>query len=128
MITFSGDQQLRLDAAPDWGGSVLAGNPEQALAAAMASCHMMTFLALAKKAKWPVTDYKDHATAHLAKNAAGQMAVVKIDLTPIVSFESGFTSDQIMLTAMHQRAHRYCFIANSMSDSVVVHIDAKRAP
>lgn len=52
-VTFSGAQQVKSDAAPDWGGSELATNPEQALAAAMASCHMMTFLALAKKPNGP---------------------------------------------------------------------------
>ena len=36
-ITFSSAQQVESDAAPDWGGSESATNPEQALAAAMAS-------------------------------------------------------------------------------------------
>jgi organic hydroperoxide reductase OsmC/OhrA len=126
-ITFSGDQKMQSDAAPDWGGSALASNPEQALAAAMASCHMMTFLALAKKAKWPIIDYKDHATAHLGKNPAGKMAVVKINLKPIVSLDPSFLVDQKMLITMHDRAHRYCFIANSMSDSVAVDIEPMRA-
>lgn len=126
-ITFSGNQQMQSDAAPDWGGSALAANPEQALAAAMASCHMMTFLVLAKKAKWPLVDYKDHATAHLGKNPAGQTAVVKINLKPIVSLDPSYVIDQNMLTTMHERAHRYCFIANSMSDSVIVDIEPTRA-
>ena len=127
-ITFSGDQIVHSDAAPDWGGNALAANPEQALAAAMASCHMMTFLALAKKANWPVVDYKDHATAHLGKNPAGQMAVVKIQLSPVVSMDPSFETDDAMLQTMHERAHRYCFIANSMADSVDVEIDPARAP
>lgn len=127
-ITFSGAQQIESDAAPDWGGSESATNPEQALAAAMASCHMMTFLALAKKAKWPVRQYSDHATAHLGKNPAGQMAVVRIDLAPTVTFDASFECAEDMLVTMHERAHRYCFIANSVSDALTVDIQPVRAP
>ena len=47
-------------------------NPEQSLAAAISSCHMMTFLALAAKFKWPVKNYKDKAIAHLGKNLDGK--------------------------------------------------------
>src|SRR5210317_2122255 len=118
-VTFSGAQQVKSDAAPDWGGSELATNPEQALAAAMASCHMMTFLALAKKAKWPVRQYSDHATAHLGKNPTGQMAVVRINLAPNVTFNAGFECTEDMLVTMHERAHRYCFIANSLSKQML---------
>ena len=126
-ITFSSDQQVESDAAPDWGGSESATNPEQALAAAMASCHMMTFLALAKKAKWIISQYSDHATAHLGKNSTGQMAVVRIDLAPIVAFDAGVECTEDMLVTMHERGHRYCFIANSVSDSLAVDILPKRA-
>ncbi|MBE59637.1 MAG: osmotically inducible protein OsmC [Gammaproteobacteria bacterium] len=127
-ITFSGAQQVESDAAPDWGGSESATNPEQALAAAMASCHMMTFLALANKTKWPISQYSDHATAHLGKNSSGQMAVVKIDLAPIVTLDTDFECTEDMLITMHERAHRYCFIANSVSDSLTVDIKPERAP
>ena len=126
-ITFSSAQQVESDAAPDWGGSESATNPEQALAAAMASCHMMTFLALAKKAKWIISQYSDHATAHLGKNSTGQMAVVRIDLAPIVTFDAGFECTEDMLVTMHERAHRYCFIANAVADSLTVDIQPERA-
>ena len=121
-VQFNGSHDLQVDAAPDWGGDPDSTNPEQALASAMSSCHMMTFLALAAKAKWPVASYHDHAVAHLGKNPRGQMSVTRIDLHPVVRFDTGFTVDEKKLEEMHDRAHRYCFIANTLADSVEINI------
>ena len=115
--------QVRSDTAPDWGGSATNTNPEQALAASLSSCHMMTFLALAAKTKWPVCDYKDHAVAYLGKNKKGQMSVNRINLNPVVSFDDNFEVNEVSLAKMHDRAHRYCFIANSLDESVEVNIN-----
>jgi len=117
-ITFNQDFKITSDAAPDWGGSPSNTNPEQALAASVSSCHMMTFLALAAKMKWPVTFYEDKADAFLGKNSKGQMAVTKISLHPVVTFEGDFSISDEEMKEMHDRSHRYCFIANSLSDEV----------
>ena len=69
--------------APEYGGKENELNPEQSLAAAISSCHMMTFLALAAKMRWPVKSYKDNAHAFLGKNSKGKMCVNKIELNPI---------------------------------------------
>jgi len=121
-VQFNGSNDLQVDAAPDWGGDPGNTNPEQALASALSSCHMMTFLALAAKAKWPVASYHDYAVAHLGKNAKGQMSVTRVDLHPVVRFDTGFSVDAAELAKMQHRAHRYCFIANTLADSVEVNI------
>ena len=113
---------LRVDAAPDWGGAPENTNPEQALAAALSSCHMMTFLALAAKARWPVANYHDHAVVHLGKNPKGKTAVTRVDLHPVVRFDKGFSVEAAELEKMQHRAHRYCFIANTLADSVEINI------
>ncbi len=123
-VQFNDGHEIRADAAPDWGGDRANTNPEQALAAALSSCHMMTFLALAAKAGWPVASYHDRAVAHLGKDARGRMAVTRIDLHPVVRFDSGFSVDDAELAQMQHRAHRYCFIANTLADSVEVNIGA----
>ena len=121
-VRYKSAVEVLVDAAPDWGGKAENTNPEQALAAALSSCHMMTFLALSAKAGWPVPSYADHAVAHLGKNAKGQMSVTRIDLHPVVRFDTGFTVDDAKLAEMQDRAHRYCFIANTLADSVDVNI------
>lgn len=122
VVAFSDSQELSVDAAPDWGGDPASANPEQALAAALSSCHMMTFLALAAKAGWPVSSYHDRAVAHLGKNARKQMAVTRIDLHPVVGFDAGFSVSPEEMAKMQDRAHRYCFIANTLAESVEVNI------
>ncbi len=121
-VQFNDAYDVRVDAAPDWGGDPANTNPEQALASALSSCHMMTFLALAAKAGWPVAGYHDRAVAHLGKNARGQMSVTRIDLHPVVRFDTGFSPDDGELEKMQHRAHRYCFIANTLADSVEINI------
>ena len=74
------------------------------------------------KAGWPVAEYKDHAVAHLGKNPKGLMSITKLDLHPDIAFDQGFEVEPADLDKMHQRAHRYCFIANSLSDSVDINI------
>ena len=117
-ITFTPNIKITGDSAPDWKGNELNSNPEQTLAASLSSCHMMTFLALAVKAKWPVISYTDKADATLGKNLKGQMAVTKITLHPVIQFEGDFTVSTQELEEMHDRSHRYCFIFNSLSADV----------
>lgn len=121
-VRYTDNVELPVDAAPDWGGDADSTNPEQALAAALSSCHMMTFLALSAKAGWPVASFQDRAVAHLGKNPKGQMSVVRIDLHPVVRFDYGFTVEDAKLEGMHHRAHRYCFIANTLADNVEINI------
>ncbi|MCT8328228.1 OsmC family protein [Albidovulum sediminis] len=122
VVRYNNSYEVRADAAPDWGGKAENTNPEQALASALSSCHMMTFLALAAKANWPVASYHDHAVAHLGKNPKGQMSVTRIDLHPVVRFDTGFSVDDKILADMQDRAHRYCFIANTLADSVEINV------
>ncbi|MBT6771853.1 MAG: OsmC family peroxiredoxin [Thiotrichales bacterium] len=122
-VIYNERYKVTADTAPDWGGSDNNTNPEQALAASLSSCHMMTFLALAAKTKWPVSAYTDHAVGHLGKNSKKQMVVNQIDLSPVVSFDTGFEVSDEELEKMHDRAHRYCFIANTLDREVEVNIN-----
>ena len=109
--------------SPDYGGSVNNINPEQKLAAAVSSCFMMTFLALAAKMKWPVKNYKDKAISYLGKNNAGRMYVNKIELNPQIIFDNDFTISNDEMQKMKERSHKYCFIANSLSKDVEIKIN-----
>ena len=123
IITFTPNTKIVADSAPDWRGNELNTNPEQTLAASLSSCHMMTFLALAAKMKWPVKTYKDTAIATLGKNLNGLMSVTEIELNPKVEFSNGFSVDISKMREVQDRAHRYCFISNSLSNEVKVKIN-----
>tara|TARA_B100000700_G_scaffold24430_1_gene23655 strand:- start:666 stop:1115 length:450 start_codon:yes stop_codon:yes gene_type:complete len=122
-ITFTPNTKIVADSAPDWRGNELNTNPEQTLAASVSSCHMMTFLALAAKMKWPVKSYKDTAIATLGKNIKGLMSVTEIELNPKVEFSNDFSVDLTKMREVQDRAHRYCFISNSLSNEVKIKIN-----
>ena len=122
-IRFNPEMSIIGDSAPDWQGNPNNSNPEQTLAASISSCHMMTFLALAAKMKWPVLSYKDKAIATLGKNSKGKMSVTSIELNPRVEFTNDFSVDKLLMKEVQERAHRYCFIANSLSTEVKIKIN-----
>ena len=117
------DNFFNAGSAPEYGGRENEINPEQSLAAAISSCHMMTFLALASKMKWPVKSYKDKAHAFLGKNTKGKMCVNKIELNPQIIFDKDFSVSKEDMDKMQDRSHRYCFVANSLSDDVEIKIN-----
>ena len=121
-IKINDKMNIKADSASSYGGSVDNMNPEQALAASVSSCHMMTFLALAAKFKWPVKNYTDKAIAHLGKNSEGKMSVLKIELNPKIIFSDNFKVSEEEMSKMQDRSHRYCFIANSLSAEVEIMI------
>src|SRR5579872_3126427 len=50
-------------------------DPEEALVAAASSCHMLTFLYLAGKARFVVDSYEDTAIGNLTKDSRGRRAI-----------------------------------------------------
>ena len=117
-VTYSGGFSQKMAPAPDYGGDPQYANPEEALAAALSSCYMMTFLALAAKTKWQVQAYQDRAVATLGKDQTGKTKVTSITLNPSVKFASGADVTLDKLQEMHERAHKYCFVANSLDLTV----------
>ena len=117
------DNIFNAGSAPEYGGKENEINPEQSLAASISSCHMMTFLALAAKMRWPVKSYNDKALAFLGKNSKGKMCVNKIELNPKIVFEGDFSVSSEEMDKMQDRSHRYCFVANSLSDEVEIIIN-----
>ena len=118
--SFSNGQSLRASSAPDFLGDPACVDPEEALAAAVSSCHMLTFLAIAARKRYVVESYDDTATAHLEKDSEGALAVTRVDLHPVVSFSGERQPDREDLQRLHDSAHRNCFIARSVKAQINV--------
>ncbi|MCW3837063.1 OsmC family protein [Sphingomonas canadensis] len=93
-------------------------DPEEALVAALASCHMLFFLDLASRAGLDVVSYTDRATGEMGTREDGRVAMVKAILHPQVVFAGEADPDNV--AAVHQRAHELCYIANSVNFPVSV--------
>jgi organic hydroperoxide reductase OsmC/OhrA len=97
-----------------------AVDPEEALVAALSSCHMLWFLSLAAGGGWCVDDYSDEARGVMGKTAAGKTAMVRVTLRPRVSFSGEQRPSAAQIAQLHHRAHEECFIANSVTSEIRV--------
>jgi len=95
-----------------------AVDPEEALVAALASCHMLWFLSLAAAGRWRVDDYSDQAVGSMGRNAAGKTAMLSVTLRPRVRFTGEHVPTRADIVQLHERAHEECFIANSVTTAV----------
>ena len=120
-LMFSGQQFLNNSAAPEYLGNADMANPEELIASALASCHMLTFLAVASKSGYIVDTYNDQAVATLDKNEEGKLAITVIDLKPVIEFSGEKIPDEEQLKSLHEKAHRNCFIANSIKTKLNIH-------
>lgn len=96
-----------------------AADPEELLVAALSSCHMLWFLALAARKKFRVDGYVDHAIGSMHKNAQGKVAMTRVVLKPEVHFSGEHLPTRADLDALHHEAHELCYIANSVKADVV---------
>lgn len=119
-ISFSGNQSLKTSAAAEYFGSNEMANPEELLASSLASCHMLTFLAVASKSGYDVLSYSCVAVATLAKNDEGRMSVTEINLKPVIDFSENKIPTSEQLISLHDKAHKNCFIAQSLKTKVNV--------
>lgn len=115
-----GQTNIPASATAEYRGDAARANPEEALVAALSSCHMLTFLALAAKKKFSLDSYDDDASGVLEKNAEGRLSVTRVTLRPKVVWTQGVTVSQSDLDALHHAAHEGCFIANSVKTDVQV--------
>lgn len=121
---FEGGASVAASASPHYKGNPDLVDPEEAFVAALASCHMLTFLALAAKKKLVVDRYTDHAVGHLEKNESGRMAITRVVLRPQIEFE-GTPPAAADLHELHEKSHELCFIANSVTTEVTVEEPAR---
>lgn len=121
---FDGGAVVPASASPDNvqpGTADEAGvDPEEALVAAIASCHMLFFVDYARRDGFVVHSYIDEAVGVMENRADGKIAVTKVTLRPKIAFsgEQKPTADEI--ADLHHRSHEDCFIANSVNSKVTV--------
>lgn len=111
-IEVAGKPPMTGSADPMFGGDPALYNPEDMLVAALSTCHMLTYLALCARAGIEVLSYEDEAggTMRLVRDGGHFTEAV---LRPRVRVAPG--SDLARAAALHEEAHKHCFIANSVN-------------
>ena len=117
---FDGGVEVAGSAAPAYLGNPANVDPEEAFVASVASCHMLTFLAIAARRRFVVDGYEDAAVGHMEKNAEGKLAVTRVDLHPKITFAGEKRPSPDEIAHLHELAHENCFIANSVRTEITV--------
>lgn len=97
-----------------------AVDPEEALMASLASCHMLWFLAIAAKRGFVIDRYEDSPVGVMERDAAGRNSITRVTLKPKITFSGAKQPTADELDAMHHKAHEECNIANSVKSEVTV--------
>lgn len=109
-----GAQSLASSSAVELGGDESKSNPEALLVGALSSCHMLWFLALARKKGFEIASYEDDAEGVLEGRSFSSAT-----LRPRVRW-AGEPPAPDAIEALHHRSHELCFIANSVNFPVSV--------
>lgn len=129
---FSRAHRWRFDGGADVPGSAsplivppplsdpAAIDPEEAFVAAIASCHMLWFLALAARAGFVVDHYRDAAIGIMENIESGKQAITRVTLRPDIGFSGDKQPSPDELQTLHHKAHDNCFIANSVRTQITV--------
>jgi organic hydroperoxide reductase OsmC/OhrA len=120
---FDGGAEVTASASPSivpspWS-SAAAVDPEEAFVASLSSCHMLTFIDIARHHGFIVDSYEDEAVGVLGRNTEGRRWVSAVTLNPRIAF-SGARPSPDDLAQLHYRAHEGCFIANSVRTIVSI--------
>jgi organic hydroperoxide reductase OsmC/OhrA len=95
-------------------------DPEEALVAAISSCHMLTFLYRAAKSGFVVDSYDDCAIGTMALDSRGRQSITAVKLEPNISFSGSVQPSSDAVARLHHEAHEECFIANSVRSEISV--------
>ena len=95
-------------------------DPEEAFVASISSCHMLTFLHLARVAGFEITSYEDEAVGETAKNDRGVPWIATVVLHPKIVYGGEKRPAAEDEERLHHQAHEQCFISQSVKTEITV--------
>jgi organic hydroperoxide reductase OsmC/OhrA len=122
--TFDGGAIVQASASPSvvpapWSNPT-GVDPEEALVAAISSCHMLTYVWLASRQGFTVDSYEDEAVGVMTKNEKGVPWVSAVTLKPRIVYSGAKLPSPADEEHLHHEAHEQCFIAQSVKTAVTV--------
>lgn len=91
-------------------------SPEHLLVAAVNSCLMTTFLAIAENSKFEFVNFESNANGKLEK-VDGKLMISEIVLTPVLTISK--QADKEKASRILQKSEAACLISNSVKSSIV---------
>lgn len=118
--SFDAGVTIRASATPAYNGNAQCVDPEEAYVASIASCHMLTLLAVAARRRFVVDEYRDEAVGVLEKDSNGRVWITRVTLRPRIRFSGDRVPTAQEIEQLNKQAHHACFIANSVKTEIVV--------
>ena len=131
-LRIDGKPELPASADRPFRGDPSRWNPEDLLLAAVAQCHLLSFLHAAVTLGIVVVGYEDEATGIMRQDGGNGGCFESATLHPRVVVRDEAAA--ALVPEAHRLAHEWCFIANSLAfpidveGSVEVASDAEREP
>jgi organic hydroperoxide reductase OsmC/OhrA/acyl carrier protein len=116
-VVFAGRPPLVLSAPVEYHGDATRLSPEELFVASVASCQLLTYLALMGRAGIAIARYEDHPVGILAM-ADRQMRMTEVQLRPRITLAPG--ADATKARTLVDAAHDACFVANSVTARVCI--------
>ena len=98
---------------PAFRGDRTKYNPEELLVASVSSCHLLWYLHLCAEAGVIVIDYRDCAIGKMSEDKNGSGRFTEVILQPEVTIAADNSVEKAK--QLHEEAHQFCFIANSVN-------------
>ena len=116
-IVVEGKPLISGSSDPAFRGDKAKYNPEELLVASISACHMLWYLHLCTEASIVVTHYFDQAIGTMLETEDGGGRFAEVILKPVVTITP--SSDKKQAEKLHEQAHHFCFVANSMNFPVL---------
>ncbi|HEY4153928.1 MAG TPA: OsmC family protein [Puia sp.] len=116
-VSIQGKPEMTGSSDPAFRGDPARYNPEEMLVVALSACHMLSFLHFCSAAGVVVVDYSDAATGTMEESADGNGRFTEVLLKPMLIVKDASMIEKA--NALHEKAHQFCFIANSCNFPVL---------
>lgn len=113
LVRVAGKAAIESSSDPAFRGDPARHNPEELFVASLSSCHMLWYLHLCATNGIVVTGYVDDALGTMEESTKGDGRFTDVLLRPRVTIGAG--GDIELAKRLHDDAHRFCFIANSVN-------------
>ena len=117
-VSTAGRPAIATGAPPEFGGSDDVWSPEHLCIAAVNSCVMLTFIAIAANSKLPFRAYTASATGTLEKVEGRGIEITRIVVRPRITI--GADVDRAKVDRLVKMAESNCYVSNSLKATVTL--------
>ena len=112
----SGKPPIIVGAPAEFGGSDEVWSPEHLTVAAVNTCMMLAFIAVAENSRVQFTSYTSTASATLGRVEGKGTAITKVVVRPQITVPAG--TDRARLDRVLQLTKKNCYVSNSLTADV----------